>query len=259
MKKTALITGATGGLGIEFAQKLAQEGYDLLISARSEEALNKLKKDIEKEYSVKVIPMALDLSDLKSVDVLYQYTQKHNLFIHTLINNAGFGDFGMFSKRDWTKLEAMMQVNILALVKLTHLYLEDMIKYNQGNILNVASIASFQAGPLMAIYYASKAFVLSFTESLSVELKHTHIHVSALCPGPTKTGFEKNASLETSGLFKNLKNDSATTVVSYGLNQLKKNKVIAIPGLFNKIMVVLSKFAPRRLVRSIVYFIQKEK
>ena len=153
----------------------------------------------------------------------------------------------------------MIDVNVRALVKLTYFYLNDMKEKNRGKIMNVASLAAFQPGPLMAVYYATKAFVLSFTEALSVELKDTKIKVSALCPGPTKTGFEDKANLETSGLFKNLKIATAKEVAEYGYKSLMKGKVIAVYGAINKLIVFLGKVSPRSLVRYCTYLLFKVK
>ncbi len=257
MKKTILITGATGGLGLEFCHLIAKEGHDLVISARNIDALNHLKQDLVSLYKIQVYTVAVDLSLPNSALELYNYTKENKIYITTLINNAGFGDFGRFDQSNWKKQSDLIQVNNTSLVHLTHLYLQDMKEKGYGEILNVASVASFMPGPLMSVYYASKAFVLSFTEALSVELKNTNIKVSVLAPGPTKTGFEENAALGNSGLFKNLKVADATQVAKFGLDALERNKTIAIPGFFNQLLVISSKFSPRSWVRQVVYILQK--
>lgn len=257
MKKTALITGATGGLGHKFCDVFARKNYNLVISARHQDDLKNLKNEIEEKYGIDVHIVVADLSVKNSANIIYEYTSKHKMQIHTLVNNAGFGDFGYFMNSDWDKQADMIQVNVGALSHLTHIYLNEMKEVNEGKILNVASMASFQPGPLMSVYYATKAYVLSFTESLSVELKDYNISIMALCPGPTSTNFLQNADLEESGLFKNLKVAKADKVANYGYRKLQRNKVIALPGLLNKVVVLSSKLAPRSLVRRVVYLIQK--
>ncbi len=256
-RKTALITGASGGLGVHFANRLAKSRYNLLLVARDEEKLHNIKRLLESVYSVKVDTFVQDLSQPDAAEAIRAFTTEQKLQIDVLINNAGFGDFGTFADCDWKKQEEMIQVNCTALLQLTKCFLKPMIRRRSGKILNVASMAAFQPGPLMSVYYATKAFVLSFTEALSVELRGTGVTVTALCPGPTQTGFEERASLGDSGLFRNLSVASAKDVAVYGLWKMKLGKTIAIPGCKNKLIVLASKWMPRKLVRTIVYEIQK--
>ncbi|MGN1098433.1 MAG: SDR family NAD(P)-dependent oxidoreductase [Clostridia bacterium] len=257
MRKTALITGASGGLGAELARIFAREGYNLVLVARSGEKLEALKNEVEDGFKTRAEILVKDLAEKDGAKSVFEFTNQKGIDIDVLVNNAGFGDFGPYADSGWDKQYDMIQLNITALIQLTHCYLKPMIERGGGKILNLASIAAFQAGPLMSVYYASKAFVLSFTESLSVELKGTGVTVTALCPGPTRTGFEKAANLKNSRLFKNLKTASAKQVAEYGYKKLMKNKVIAVQGIANKALICASKFAPRRLARYVVYTIQR--
>ncbi len=257
MKETALITGASSGLGLELAKIYASEGYHLVLVARNEKKLHQLKNELENTYPITAAVFATDLSEKDAAYKVYNFTSSQNIRIDVLINNAGFGDFGRFDSCDWQKQYEMIQVNITSLIQLTRCYLKGMVEYKRGKILNIASLAAFAPGPLMSVYYASKAFVLSFSEALSVELKSSGVSVMTLCPGPTKTGFEVAAELDSSGLFKHLKNASAKDVAEYGYSSLLKKKVIAIPGVMNKLIAFASKLSPRFLVRKLVYAIQK--
>lgn len=257
MKRTVLITGASEGIGKELAKIFAREGYSLVLTARNAEKLLALKGALKTEYGAEAEIFARDLAEKDAAEAVFRFTEEKGLIIDTLVNNAGFGDFGPFADSDWDKQYRMLQVNIAALTQLTRLFISGMTERGDGKILNVASTAAFQAGPLMSVYYATKAFVLSFTEALSVELKNTGVSVTALCPGPTRTGFEKNANLKNSGLFKNLKTASAETVAEYGYRKLMENKVVAVQGFANKLLIFGSKIMPRGVTRRIVYKIQK--
>ncbi len=259
MKNTAVITGASGGLGREFARLFAKDGYNLILAARNGEKLQKLKEETEKEYGVTAEIFICDLSETEAPEKLFAFCEEKQAEIAALVNNAGFGDFGEFYRSDLTKQTEMVQVNDMALMRLTRLILPQMIARKSGKILNVASVAAFAPGPLMSVYYATKAFVLSFTEALAVETKPYNVSITALCPGPTKTGFESAAALEKSGLFKNLKNADAAKTAAFGYKKMNKGKVIAVHGAGNRFLVRMMKFAPRALVRKCVYKIQKEK
>lgn len=256
MSKYALITGASGGLGIEFARIYANRGYNLVLVARNKQKLNQLKYKLEKHYPTSAIVFPCDLSEKDAACKIYDFLKSQHIRPYVLINNAGFGDFDYYAFSDWNKQYDMVQVNITALIQLTRLCLPDMIKHG-GKILNVASIAAFEAGPCMSVYYASKSFVLSFTEALAVELKGTGVNVLALCPGPTQTGFESNANLGTSNLFKLPIVGNARDVASYGVKMLDRGHIIAVPGLLNQAMVLLADIAPHAISREVVYFLQK--
>ena len=255
--KIVFITGASSGIGEGCARKFAKEGWNLILNARTVSKLEELKAELEKEYGIQVCVLPFDVRDRKQAAAALEALPEEWKSIDVLINNAGFGDFGTFADCDWKKQEEMIQVNCTALLQLTKCFLKPMIRRRSGKILNVASMAAFQPGPLMSVYYATKAFVLSFTEALSVELRGTGVTVTALCPGPTQTGFEERASLGDSGLFRNLSVASAKDVAVYGLWKMKLGKTIAIPGCKNKLIVLASKWMPRKLVRTIVYEIQK--
>lgn len=253
MTRVVLITGASNGIGKEFAYKYASKGYNLLLVARREANLLNIKEKLETEYGIKVFIFVKDLSVSNAAKELYNFTNEQNIIVDILINNAGFGDFGDFSNSDLEKQTNMIKLNIISLVEITHYYLRDMIDRNYGKVLNVASIAGFMPGPKMSVYYATKAFVLSFTEALSEEMSKLNIQVSALCPGPTKTDFEKNADVK----FSNVKMSSVQEVVNYAYNQfMNKNKVIILPGLTNKLFAITTKIAPRCIVRKSVNIIQ---
>ena len=257
MNQATLITGASSGIGMEFAKLFAKDGHNLVLVARNEDKLNTLKNELENKYDIQVYVCAKDLSQKDSAYDIFNYTLEKELFIDTLINNAGLGDFGKFSESDLQKQTDMVQVNTMSVMQLCHLFVNPMLEKNYGKILNVASIAAFIPGPLMSTYHATKAFVLSFSEALSFELKGTGVSVMALCPGPTKTGFEEKGNLENSGLFKHIKNSTADEVAKYGYKKLQANSIIAIPGIINKMIISPSKFTPRKIVRNVVYHILK--
>lgn len=194
-KKTALITGASGGLGLEFARILAKKKYDLVLVARNQDKLSTIKQEIENQCHVSVSVFVCDLSKVDAALEVFRFTSEQNLVIDILVNNAGFGDSGSFAKSDWSKQYEMVQLNVIALMQMTHCYIKGMIERGHGQILNISSVAAFSAGPYMSIYYATKAFVLSFSEAVGEEVKGTGVTVTAFCPGPTSTGFEKAASM----------------------------------------------------------------
>lgn len=257
MKETALITGASMGLGAELAKVFAEKGCNLVLTARSGEKLAALKEELETEHKIPVWVFAADLTLASAPAEIFRFTEENKIDVDILVNNAGFGDFGEFSKCSMEKQRDMINLNITALTALTHMFLKGMLERGRGKILNMASIAAFQAGPLMSVYYASKAFVLSFSEALAVELKGSGVTVTALCPGPTRTGFEAAANLSNSGLFKNLKTASAAEVARYGYRCLMKGKTVAVCGGLNRVMIFASKLAPRALARRVVYLIQR--
>lgn len=252
-----LITGASGGIGAELARLFAKDGYNLLLVARRLEKLNELKAELEAEFQIQVTTFAQDLSRLDSAKNVFDFASAQNLSIDILVNNAGFGDFGLFAQSNLQKLQQMIQLNIAALTDLTHYFLPQMIFRKKGKILNVASIASFMPGPKMAVYYATKAYVRSFSEALSVELKGTGITVTALCPGPVTTDFWERAEAGSSSLFKHLLFADCKKVARYAYKRLMKGKVLAIPYLSTRFFVLLVKFLPASLVRNLIYAVQK--
>ncbi len=257
--KTALITGASGGIGKEFANIFAKEKYNLVLVARSRNKLQEIAKELEDKHKITITVVETDLSKQGTPKQLYNTIKSKNIEINILINNAGFGDYGKFVNGDLEKYIKMINLNITALTELTGLFIKDMLKRNEGRILNVASTASFQPMPNFAVYAATKAYVLSFTEALHYELKGTNVNVSALCPGPTKTGFEKTANVGKSKLF-NSGVMNAKTVAVIGFEQFMKNKMTIITGLRNKLLAFASNTSPsRNVLVAISGFISKEK
>lgn len=255
----AVVTGASGGLGAELAKRFAADGYDLLAVARNAEKLTACKEEIETEYGVAVHICAADLTQESAAQDVYAYAKENGLRVTALVNNAGFGDFGAYETVEWERQRDMVQLNVLALMHLTRLFLPDMQAQKNGKILNVASIAAFQPGPLMSVYYASKAFVLSFSEALARENKGRGVTVTALCPGPILTGFEDAAKLGKSGLFKNVKPSTPQKVAAFGYKKMQKGKAVAVHRASNRFLAFAVRLAPRSLVRNVAYNIMKEK
>lgn len=257
--KTALITGASSGIGLELAKIHAQKGDNLVLVARSEDKLNKLKQELENLYSIRVSVAPFDLSHTSSAHELFAFTQSLNIKVDYLINNAGFGDFEEFSKSDLNKTVEMIDLNISSLTILTRLYLEGMLESKSGKIMQLASTASFQPGPLMAVYYATKHYVLAFSEAIAEELKDSGVTVTALCPGPTSSGFQNAADLEDSKLVKGKKLPSSEEVALYGYKSMMKGKRVAIHGLQNKLMAFSVRFTPRSWVTALVKKLSEKK
>ncbi len=258
--KTVLITGASSGIGYEFAKIYAKKGYNLVITARRKNNLDRIKQELESfDTSICVDIIVLDLSKQNSAKELYEVVKQRGILIDTLINNAGFGVYGNFIENDIEKEIDMIELNIKSLVVLTKLFLKDMVSRNNGTIINVASTAAFQPGPLMSVYYASKSFVLSFTEAIRNEVRDTNVNISVLCPGPTDTEFEKSASLEESSLFTKLKVMKPEKVAIIGYKGINRNKSVIIPGILNNILITFNKIIPRVLVINIVRKLQESK
>lgn len=251
MKKTALITGASSGLGTEFARIHASKGGNLVLVARSKDKMEALKAELQNEYNVSVYVIAKDLSEQSAPKAIFDELTDKNIRIDYLINNAGFGDFGDFVESDWEKQLQMINLNITALTYLTRLFLPGMVVNKYGRILNVASTAAFQPGPTMSVYFATKAFVLSFSEAIANELDGTGVRVTALCPGATETGFKDAASLDSSNLFKGNGIASAKEVAEFGYKSMKSGKTVVVHGFMNSLMAQSVRFAPRKMVVAI--------
>ena len=251
MKNTALITGASNGIGLELAKIHASKGGDLVLVARNKAKLEELKSALEGKYKVNVYIIVKDLSANNAAQEVYKETSKQNIQIDYLINNAGFGDFGMFVDTDWTKELQMINLNITTLTQFTKLYLQDMVKRRSGKIMNVASTAAFQSGPTMAVYYATKSYVLHFSEAVDNEVRDKGVTVTTLCPGPTESGFQVAAALEESALVKGKKLPSSKVVAEYGYKVMMKGKTVAIHGFMNSILANSVRFMPRKLVVSV--------
>lgn len=249
-KKYTLITGASGGIGMELAKIMAERGHSLVLAARSEASLNNLKNEILNSYNVDIQVLIADLSKPHSASMLFFEIENRGIEIEILVNNAGFGDFGLFYKSSLEKQLEMMQLNMNSLTELTRLFLPKMVENRYGKILNVASVAAFQPGPLMSVYFATKAFVLHFSEAIANELKDFGVSVTVLCPGPTKTNFDKAAEVGDSPMFKG-KLPSAAEVALFGYKKMMRGKVVAIHGFKNKMMVFSGRLAPRKIVTAI--------
>jgi uncharacterized protein len=249
--KTVLITGASSGIGYELTWLFARDGYNLVLVARSEQQLQHMANELQEVHGVSVKVIVKDLALACAPGEIFAELQRENIQVDILANNAGFGNYGLFAEQDLSTELQMLQVNMVALTHLTRLLLPEMLKKRSGNILNMSSAAAFEPGPLMAIYFATKAYVLSFSEALSNELTGTGISVTVLCPGFTTTGFHRRAGADKSKMMKMPMMDPKT-VARLGYRGLMNNKVIIIPGLFNNVMVQSLRLAPRALVRRVV-------
>jgi short-subunit dehydrogenase len=253
MSKTALITGASTGIGFEFTKLLAADGYNLVLIARDEQKLREIAASLPTKFKISVKIYPKDLSVTSASEDLVRQIREEVGTIEILVNNAGFGLSGAFVETALAQELEMIQLNVVSLVIFTKLLAREMAQRKRGKILNVASTAAFQPGPWMAIYYATKAFVLSFSEALAEELKESGVTVTALCPGPTATQFSKRAELEKSRLFKGaiVPVLDAMTVAKIGYEGLIKGQRVVIPGLINKIGVFSVRLTPRKLVAQI--------
>ncbi len=246
---TALITGASSGIGLEIARVLAPD-HDLVLVARSAAKLDALATELG---GARVI--AADLSDPSAVAKIAAEIAD----VDVLVNNAGVGDFGAFAEADADRTLAMIQLNVTSLTALSRVYLPGMLARGSGRVLNVASTASFQPGPLMAVYYATKAYVLSFSEALTEETRGSGVTVTALCPGPTASGFQAAADMELSPLVANKKLPTAAEVAAFGVKAMEKGDAVAVPGLLNKVMAAAVRATPRPVMRRLVHKLQATK
>ena len=251
MRKTVLITGATSGIGFSFAKIFAKEKYNLILVGRNENRLEEIKNKFEIEEKVKVSVYSVDFSDRDAIENMWSSIEENFEKVDVVINNAGAGFNGEFSKIDWQNHELIMEVNMRALTRLSYLAVNHMKKHKDGKILNVASTGSFQAGPMIGVYYATKAYVLSISTAIREEAKDYGIDVVTLCPGATKTEFCKRAGKEDLGNAM-----SSDDVARIGYRGLLKNKAIIVPGIFNKFAVVVSKVLPYTFMAKIVKKIQ---
>lgn len=256
-KTYTLITGASGGIGYDLAKLAAADGKNLILVARSAEKLDQIAQELGKNKSSEILVIAVDLSNESGVDQLISEISTKSLHVDTLINNAGFGDFGDFAKADLAKNLEMIRLNISALTQLSHSVLQGMLKSGKGHIMNVASTAAFMPGPGMSVYYASKAYVLSFSEALTRELKGTGVSVTTLCPGPTDTGFASAAGLGKSLLHRLLPAATSAEVAKAGYKAMLIGKAVVIPGFMNKMSALTPRFSPRSMVRNMIYSIHK--
>ena len=256
---TALVTGASSGIGWELARALAEDGHDLVLVSRNGPRLEKLARDLESAGNVRVRALARDLSDPAAPASIAKELATAGVAIEVLVNNAGFGVYGPFAETSGDQELDMIRLNVTAVTDLTKLFLPGMLERRRGRILNVASTAAFQPGPLMAVYYATKAYVLSFSEALANELQGSGVTVTALCPGPTITNFQKRARMERTRLFSSPLSMEARSVARAGLSGMKRGRRVVIPGIGNKLLVQSVRFSPRRLVAMVARAIQENR
>lgn len=249
--QTALITGASTGLGAEFARLFARDKYNLVLVARTGPKLNELADGLRQQHGITVKTIPLDLGLPQASQNLFEETQRAGIHVDVLVNNAGYGRSGNFADIPLEESYGQIQLNITALTLLTRLYLGPMLERRSGKIMNVASTAAFQPGPLLAVYYATKAYVLSFSEALADELRKTDIRVTCFCPGATLTEFHKRAQTENARLFKQLAPMDAKTVAEDGYRAIMAGKTLAISGFKNWLVAESVRFAPRKMVTAI--------
>ena len=255
---SVLVTGATSGIGYALAKLFARDGHDLVLVARSRERLEEIGKELGGPAGIapKLIPK--DLSRPRAAEEIFDELRRASIPIGVLVNCAGFGTYGPFVETDIAAEREMMELNMVALTELTKLAVRQMIRRGEGRILNVASTAAFQPGPRMSVYYATKAYVLSFSEALSNELGGTGVTVSTLCPGPTRTGFGGRARMERARVYRTGVMDAAA-VAEAGYRGLKKGRAVIIPGLRNKLMALAARLGPRRLVVAVARWTNEER
>ncbi len=248
MKKTALITGASSGIGAEFAKIHAAAGDNLVLIARRKDKLLILKKKLESSKGIKVHVIEKDLTDLNAARDIYKEVIEEGIIVDYLINNAGFGGIGKFHERDWETDQNMIQLNIVTLTDLTRIFLPDFVKINSGKILNVSSTAALMPGPMQAVYFATKAYVTSFSNAIAEELSNTNVTVTALMPGATESEFGKTSGMDKTILFD--KTASANEVAQAGYNGMMKGALDVIAGLTfsQKIMMTLLPFTPKKII-----------
>jgi short-subunit dehydrogenase len=256
-RPVALVTGASGGIGLELARLCAKGGYDLVLVARNDKKLDEITKYLAGMYQIRVERVMADLADPDTPAAIVEHVDRLGMEIDVLVNNAGFGDWGLFGRADLARQLSMIQVNVTALTQLTRLLLPGMVRRHRGRILNIGSTAGFAPGPLMAVYYATKAYVISFSEAIGNELRGTGVTVTVLCPGPTRTGFADRAGMQDSNMFQSPNVMSAERVAAAGYRGMLRGRAIVIPGLANKLLVQSIRIAPRRLLRAITRWFQE--
>jgi uncharacterized protein len=250
-RQRALITGASSGIGLDIARDLAAKGFDLILSARSRDALDRIAAELSSAHTIDARVFPFDLARADASRELFDAITANGLVVDILVNNAGFAMYGPFADGDTQTGLDLLQVNVVALTHLTRLFLPGMLQRRCGRILNVASTAAFQPGPLMAVYYASKAYVLHFSEAIAEEVRGTGVTVTALCPGATRTGFQKRGGLDDSALFQGRVAESAD-VARQGVDAMLRGQTLVIPGLRNQVLITLERFSPRWLIPKII-------
>jgi len=246
-RSTALITGASGGIGLALAKLLAADGHNLVLVARSEDRLRQIADELSLAHRISANVVAVDLARANAAELVVQALGEKQLTVDLLVNNAGFGAYGPFAENPLDDVLGMIQVNVLALSHLTRLLLPAMLARGSGKILNMASIAAFQPGPLMAVYFATKAYVLSFSEALASEVAGTGVTVTVACPGPIQSGFQERSGMGAAKLIHGKKLVGPEPAAQAALQALKSGKTVVIPGFSNKLLALAARRAPRRL------------
>lgn len=254
--KNVLITGASSGIGLEMAKIFAAEKCNLALVARSRDKLEQLAVELRKQHGIGVRVLTADLSDPQSPKAIFETLTAEGFTVDVLVNNAGFGDCGPVLELPLERQMNMIEVNVKSLTHLTRLFLPEMHARRSGGILNVASTAAFQPGPFMAVYFATKAYVLSFSEALAEELAGSGVHVTCLAPGPTATEFAATANAKEKLLFR-LGTADAHSVALAGFRGFQRGKTLVVPGLVNKFGTLTNRFAPRWVVRKFVRMLQE--
>ena len=256
-RRTALVTGASSGIGREFAQLLGGDRYNVVLVARGRESLGEVARSLEARFGVGSLVVVEDLARPAAAQRVFDEVTESGAFVEVLVNNAGFATYGQFAEIPLPDERDEINVNVLALTELTKLFLPAMLQHGRGRILNVASTAAFQPGPLMAVYYASKAYVLSFSEALAEEVRGTGVTVTCLCPGATQTGFQARAAMENSGLVHGRKLPDAAVVARAGYAAMQRGAALEIPGVANRVGSVLPRLLPRSIVPRVVRRVQE--
>ena len=254
-KGYVLITGASEGMGHEFARLFAHNGYPLVLVARNKTRLDTIAKELSAISQIDIRTISKDLSLPAAAEELKIAIEDQKIAVEILVNNAGFGVHGLFHQTDWKATESMLNLNMITVTHLTRLFLPEMLQRGHGRILNVASTAAFQPGPFMACYFASKAYVLSFTEALAEELSGTGVTATAFCPGPTRTQFQKRSNTEN--IRENAFAMEAAPAAKAAFRGLMKGKRLVIPGFTNKLLAILVRLSPRRLVIRVTRFLEE--
>lgn len=254
--KNVLITGCTSGIGYELVKQYAKNDYNIVLVARNYNKLIKLQEELQSEFHIKTYIIEKDLTQVGAAEDVYNKVKELNLSIDIVCNNAGTGLYGSFEEHTLKQYNDMIQLNITSLMELTYYFIKDMMKANSGRILNIASTGSFVPGPYMAVYYATKAFVLSFSEAIAMELKDTNISVTCVCPGPTKTEFFQKATDKDVNLLENMKAMTSKEVAEYAYKKVEKRSILGITGFKNKLAIFGNRFISRKVSRKIIYNIQ---
>lgn len=255
-QKTALITGACSGIGYELTCIFASHNHNLVLVDINEPKLIEISEKFSQQYDISVKSIAKDLSISTSPEAIYLELQQASIHIDVLVNNAGFGIYGLFNETNLKSELEMIQVNAVCLTHLTKLFLKHMVEQGEGKILNVSSTAAFQPGPLMSVYFATKSYILSFSEAIANELEGTGVTVTVLCPGPTQSAFHQRTGTENSQRMKDMKMMDAKTVAEIGFRGLMAGKTIVIPGVKNRILAEAVRFLPRKQVTKISKVVQ---